>query len=68
MFGNLTSGYNGIVPCTLKGCLMLIKKLKKNLSGKHAVIIGRSNLNGKPMAQLLLKEKLLQLLTQRQKI
>ena len=38
------------------GCLMLIKKVEKNLSGKHAVIIGRSNLNGKPMAQLLLKE------------
>jgi methylenetetrahydrofolate dehydrogenase (NADP+)/methenyltetrahydrofolate cyclohydrolase len=34
----------------------LIKKVEKNLSGKHAVIIGRSNLNGKPMAQLLLKE------------
>jgi methylenetetrahydrofolate dehydrogenase (NADP+)/methenyltetrahydrofolate cyclohydrolase len=34
----------------------LIKKIEKNLSGKHAVIIGRSNLNGKPMAQLLLKE------------
>ena len=32
------------------------KKIEKNLSGKHAVIIGRSNLNGKPMAQLLLKE------------
>ena len=35
---------------------MLIKKVEKNLSGKHAVIVGRSNLNGKPMAQLLLKE------------
>ena len=35
---------------------MLIKKVEKNLSGKRAVIIGRSNLNGKPMAQLLLKE------------
>lgn len=34
----------------------MIKKIEKNLSGKHAVIIGRSNLNGKPMAQLLLKE------------
>ena len=34
----------------------LIKKIEKNLSGKHAVIIGRSNLNGKPMAQLLLRE------------
>ena len=38
------------------GCLFLIKKIEKNLSGKHAVVLGRSNLNGKPMAQLLLKE------------
>ena len=54
--GNLSSGYNSIVPCTPLGCLFLIKKIETNLSGKHAVIIGRSNLNGKPMAQLLLKE------------
>ena len=54
--GNLSSGYNAIVPCTPLGCLFLIKKIETNLSGKHAVIIGRSNLNGKPMAQLLLKE------------
>jgi len=54
--GNLSSGYNATVPCTPLGCLFLIKKIEPNLSGKHAVIIGRSNLNGKPMAQLLLKE------------
>jgi methylenetetrahydrofolate dehydrogenase (NADP+)/methenyltetrahydrofolate cyclohydrolase len=54
--GNLASGYNSMIPCTPFGCLLLIKKVEKNLSGKHAVIIGRSNLNGKPMAQLLLKE------------
>jgi methylenetetrahydrofolate dehydrogenase (NADP+)/methenyltetrahydrofolate cyclohydrolase len=54
--GNLSSGYNATVPCTPLGCLLLIKKIEPNLSGKHAVIIGRSNLNGKPMAQLLLKE------------
>ena len=54
--GNLSSGYNATVPCTPLGCLLLIKKNEPNLSGKHAVIIGRSNLNGKPMAQLLLKE------------
>ncbi len=54
--GNLSSGYDSIVPCTPLGCLLLIKKIEKNLAGKHAVIIGRSNLNGKPMAQLLLKE------------
>ena len=54
--GNLASGHDAIVPCTPLGCLLLLKKIEKNLSGKHAVIIGRSNLNGKPMAQLLLKE------------
>ena len=54
--GNLSSGYKAIVPCTPLGCMLLIKKAEKNLTGKHAVVIGRSNLNGKPMAQLLLKE------------
>ena len=54
--GNLSSGYRATVPCTPLGCLLLIKKIEPNLSGKHAIIIGRSNLNGKPMAQLLLKE------------
>jgi methylenetetrahydrofolate dehydrogenase (NADP+)/methenyltetrahydrofolate cyclohydrolase len=54
--GNLSSGYKAIVPCTPLGCLLLIKKIEPNLVGKNAVIIGRSNLNGKPMAQLLLKE------------
>jgi methylenetetrahydrofolate dehydrogenase (NADP+) / methenyltetrahydrofolate cyclohydrolase len=54
--GNLSSGYKAIVPCTPLGCLLLIKKIEPNLAGKNAVIIGRSNLNGKPMAQLLLKE------------
>ena len=54
--GNLSSGYKATVPCTPLGCLLLIKKVEPNLSGKHAVIIGRSNLNGKPMAQLLLRE------------
>jgi methylenetetrahydrofolate dehydrogenase (NADP+)/methenyltetrahydrofolate cyclohydrolase len=54
--GNLSSGYKSIVPCTPLGCMLLIKKAEKNLTGKHAVVIGRSNLNGKPMAQLLLKE------------
>ena len=54
--GNLASGYHAITPCTPLGCSLLIKKIEKDLSGKHAVIVGRSNLNGKPMAQLLLKE------------
>ena len=54
--GNLSSGYDSSIPCTPLGCYLLIKKIEKNLSGKHAVVIGRSNLNGKPMTQLLLKE------------
>ena len=44
------------MPCTPLGCIKLIKSVEENLTGLHAVIIGRSNLNGKPMAQLLLKE------------
>ena len=54
--GNLSSGYDSSIPCTPLGCSLLLKKVDKNLSGKHAVVIGRSNLNGKPMTQLLLKE------------
>ena len=54
--GNLSSGYDSSIPCTPLGCYLLLKKVENNLSGKHAVMIGRSNLNGKPMTQLLLKE------------
>jgi len=54
--GNLSSGYDSSIPCTPLGCYLLLKKVEKNLSGKHAIMIGRSNLNGKPMTQLLLKE------------
>ncbi len=54
--GNLSSGYDSSIPCTPLGCYLLIKKIEPNLSGKKAVVIGRSNLNGKPMTQLLLKE------------
>ena len=54
--GNLSSGYESSIPCTPLGCYFLLKKIEPNLSGKKAVIIGRSNLNGKPMSQLLLKE------------
>jgi len=54
--GNLSSGYESSIPCTPLGCYLMIKKIEPNLSGKKAVIIGRSNLNGKPMTQLLLKE------------
>ena len=54
--GNLSSGYESSVPCTPMGCHLLIKKIEPNLNGKKAVVLGRSNLNGKPMTQLLLKE------------
>jgi methylenetetrahydrofolate dehydrogenase (NADP+)/methenyltetrahydrofolate cyclohydrolase len=54
--GKLAVGQDGLVPCTPLGCLLLLKDQLGNLAGKHAVIIGRSNIVGKPMAQLLLKE------------
>ena len=54
--GNLSSGYESSIPCTPLGCYLLIKKIEPNLNGKKAVVVGRSNLNGKPMTQLLLKE------------
>ena len=54
--GNLSSGYERSIPCTPLGCHLLIKKIEPNLNGKKAVVLGRSNLNGKPMTQLLLKE------------
>ena len=54
--GNLSSGYQGSIPCTPLGCYLLIKNVEPNLMGKKAVMIGRSNLNGKAMAQLLLQE------------
>ena len=45
-----------LIPCTPFGCLIMLKSLDVDLVGKHAVVIGRSNIVGKPMAQLLLKE------------
>lgn len=54
--GKLVAGLDGLVPCTPQGSLRLIKSVEENLSGKHAVVIGRSLLFGKPMAQLLLQE------------
>ena len=45
-----------LIPCTPYGCLLLLRELNINLSGKNAVVIGRSNIVGKPMSQLLLKE------------
>lgn len=54
--GRLVSGMSGLAPCTPLGCIALIKQVEKNLSGLHAVVVGRSNLVGKPVAQLLLRE------------
>ena len=55
--GKLIAGdTGGLVPCTPQGSLRLIKTIKEDLSGLHAVVIGRSLLFGKPMAQLLLQE------------
>ena len=47
---------NLLIPCTPYGCLIMLKKLDINLEGKNAIVIGRSNIVGKPMAQLLIKE------------
>jgi methylenetetrahydrofolate dehydrogenase (NADP+)/methenyltetrahydrofolate cyclohydrolase len=54
--GRLVIGLHGFVPCTPLGCLKLIKGELGELSGKEAVVIGRSNIVGKPVAQLLLRE------------
>ena len=54
--GNLSSGNDAMVPCTPLGCYYMIKKVIKDLSGLNAVVVGRSNINGKPMTQLLLRE------------
>lgn len=54
--GLLSTGLDSLVSCTPLGCLMLLRDQLGNLSGLNAVVIGRSNLFGKPMAQLLLRE------------
>ena len=54
--GKLSVGQGGLVPCTPLGCLMLLKDRLGDLSGLEAVVLGRSNIVGKPMAQLLLGE------------
>ena len=54
--GKLATGGEGMVPCTPLGCLMLLKDRLGDLSGKRAIVLGRSNIVGKPMAQLLLRE------------
>ena len=54
--GRLATGQSAMVPCTPLGCLMMLKRHLGDLSGANAVVVGRSNIVGKPMAQLLLKE------------
>ena len=54
--GLLATGGNAMIPCTPLGCLLMLKDRLGDLSGLEAVVIGRSNIVGKPMAQLLLKE------------
>jgi methylenetetrahydrofolate dehydrogenase (NADP+)/methenyltetrahydrofolate cyclohydrolase len=54
--GRLATGLEGFVPCTPLGCLMLLEDRLGDLSGLNAVVIGRSNIVGKPMAQLLLSK------------
>ena len=54
--GRLASGLPGLVPCTPLGCVMLAKTVHSSLAGLEAVVVGRSNIVGKPVAQLLLAE------------
>ena len=54
--GHLMTGTEGVLPCTPKGALYMIKSTGETLSGREAVVIGRSNIVGKPMAMLLLQE------------
>jgi methylenetetrahydrofolate dehydrogenase (NADP+)/methenyltetrahydrofolate cyclohydrolase len=54
--GRLTAGLPGFVPCTPLGCILLAKSVHASLAGLEAVVIGRSNVVGKPLAQLLLAE------------
>lgn len=56
--GRLYQGRTDIVPCTPKGVLTILKELEPNLKGKNAVVIGRSQIVGKPMAALLLNESM----------
>ena len=54
--GRLATGGDALVPCTPRGCLMMLKDTLGDLTGKRALVLGRSNIVGKPMAQLLLGE------------
>lgn len=53
--GNLVTGQKSLVPCTPLGCMIMLNREIDDLSGKNAVVIGRSNIVGKPMASLLLQ-------------
>ncbi len=54
--GNLSIGKDSLVPCTPAGCILLLKEQSRDLTGQHAVVVGRSNIVGKPVSMLLLKE------------
>ena len=54
--GLLTTGQDALVPCTPFGCLLMLRRQHGSLSGMNAVVVGRSNIVGKPMASLLLRE------------
>ena len=54
--GRLNSGQDAMVPCTPVGCMVMLKEVIGDLTGKQAIVVGRSNIVGKPMAALLLKE------------
>lgn len=53
--GALNIGKESLIPCTPQGCMIMLRKVLGDLSGKHAVVVGRSNIVGKPMAALLLQ-------------
>ncbi|XKE46959.1 bifunctional methylenetetrahydrofolate dehydrogenase/methenyltetrahydrofolate cyclohydrolase FolD [Halomonas organivorans] len=53
--GALAAGQASLVPCTPQGCMIMLRQVHPDLSGKHAVVVGRSNIVGKPMAALLLQ-------------
>ncbi|MGD9843030.1 MAG: bifunctional methylenetetrahydrofolate dehydrogenase/methenyltetrahydrofolate cyclohydrolase FolD [Steroidobacteraceae bacterium] len=53
--GRLMTGQVGLVPCTPSGCMLLLKEVLPSMAGLHAVVVGRSNIVGKPIAQLLLQ-------------
>jgi len=55
--GRLSTGTEGLVPCTPLGCMMLLDTVVTDLRGKHAVVIGKSNIVGKPIAMLLLERE-----------